>query len=280
MNRRKFLKGSAALAGSGILTGLYTWQIEPHWVEFVRQKMPIKNLPRHLAGKTLVQLSDIHVGPYVNDLFLIDSLELTQLLAPDFVVYTGDFVHYEGSRTDAHLAKISKFFAKGKLGTFGVLGNHDYGNTYSDGQIAGNLTDIVENAGIAVLRNENRTIEGLNIMGLDDFWGTNFFPERALKNYDSEMANLVLCHNPDACDALIWGDYKGWILSGHTHGGQVRPPLMNAPVLPIDNKRYVSGEIDLFDGRTLYVNRALGHQEQLRFNVRPEITIFELVSVS
>ncbi|NKI33289.1 metallophosphoesterase [Croceivirga thetidis] len=278
MNRRKFLQGSAALAGTGLLTGLYTWQIEPHWVEFVNRNLPIKNLPKHLSGKTLVQFSDIHVGPFVNDWFLIDSFELTKLLNPDIVVYTGDFVHYEGTKTRHHLADISKYFAKGKLGTFGILGNHDYGDTYSDEKVAANLIDILEGSGISVLRNEHKEIEGFNIMGLDDYWGTNFFPRNALNGYDSEIGNLVLCHNPDACDATIWGDYKGWILSGHTHGGQVRPPLMNAPILPIENKRYVAGEVKLHDGRTLYVNRALGHQEQLRFNVRPEITVFKLMS--
>lgn len=279
MNRRRFLQGSAALAGTSILAGLYAWQIEPHWVEFVRRKMPIVNLPKHLSGKTLIQLSDIHVGPFVSDWFLIDSFDLTKILNPDFVVFTGDFIHYEGQSTLNQLAKISKFFPKGKLGTLAVLGNHDYGNAYSESIIAENLTDIVENAGVTVLRNENKELQGLNIIGIDDIWGTNVFPEKALKTYEPEMGNLTLCHNPDGCDGKFWGNYQGWVLSGHTHGGQVRPPLMNAPILPVENKRYVAGEIDLKDGRKLYVNRALGHQEQLRFNVRPEITIFELVAV-
>ncbi|WP_313792151.1 metallophosphoesterase [Croceivirga lutea] len=276
MNRRNFLKGSAALAGTGLLTSLYTWQIEPHWVEFVKRDLPIKNLPKHLVGKRLVQLSDIHVGPFVNDFFLQDSMHLTSMLNPDFVVYTGDFVHYEGSTTEKQLAKIGKSFVKGKLGTFGVLGNHDYGDTFSEARVAENITDIVENSGVTVLRNQNIEIEGLNIIGLDDFWSTNFHPNKPLSSYDPEMGNLVLSHNPDSCDAGIWGNYKGWILSGHTHGGQIRPPLLNAPILPLDNKRYVAGEFDLFDGRKLYVNRALGHQEQLRFNSRPEITVFNL----
>ena len=277
MNRRRFLQGSAALAGTSIIAGLYAWQIEPHWVEFVRRKMPIANLPQHLWGKTLIQLSDIHVGPFVNDWFLIDSFDLTKILNPDIVVFTGDFIHYEGNDTLDQLSKISKYFPKGKMGTLAVLGNHDYGNAYSESIIAENLTDILESAGVTVLRNESREVEGLNILGIDDIWGTNVFPEKALKSYDPEMGNLALCHNPDGCDSNFWGDYQGWILSGHTHGGQVRPPLLNAPILPIENKRYVAGEIDLQDGRQLYVNRALGHQEQLRFNVRPEITIFELV---
>ena len=72
-------------------------------------------------------------------------------------------------------------------------------------------------------------------------------------------------------------EYQGWILSGHTHGGQCKPPFLPPPMLPVKNKKYSAGKFDLKDGKTLYINRALGHLWQVRFNVRPEITIFELV---
>ena len=97
-----------------------------------------------------------------------------------------------------------------------------------------------------------------------------------MDKFDESKANIVLCHNPDVCDLNIWNDYKGWVLAGHTHGGQCKPPFLNPPILPVKNKKYSSGEIDLEDGRTLYINRAIGHLFQVRFNVRPEITIFEL----
>ncbi|MFT6811056.1 MAG: putative MPP superfamily phosphohydrolase [Saprospiraceae bacterium] len=100
-----------------------------------------------------------------------------------------------------------------------------------------------------------------------------------MDQYVSSKANLVLCHNPDVCDLNVWNNYKGWILSGHTHGGQCKLPFLNPPVLPVKNGRYTSGEIDLRDGRMLYINRALGHLLQARFDVRPEITVFELSRV-
>ncbi|MGB2759626.1 MAG: phosphoesterase, partial [Maribacter stanieri] len=58
--------------------------------------------------------------------------------------------------------------------------------------------------------------------------------------------------------------------------GQVKPPFLPAPLLPVKNKNYDAGIKDLKDGRTLYINRALGCLRQVRFNVRPEITVFEL----
>lgn len=86
----------------------------------------------------------------------------------------------------------------------------------------------------------------------------------------------MLCHNPDTLDVRPWAGYRGWILSGHTHGGQCKPPFLPPPLLPVQNRRYTAGEVLLDDGRRLYINRGLGHLLQVRFNVRPEITSFTL----
>ena len=97
-----------------------------------------------------------------------------------------------------------------------------------------------------------------------------------MSKYDKTVPSIVLSHNPDVCDLNVWNNYKGWILSGHTHGGQCKPPFLPPPMLPVKNKKYTAGKVLLSDERTLYINRALGHLWQVRFNVRPEITIFTL----
>ena len=277
MERRKFIKNTIkASVGATILGSLYTWQIEPFWLEFVKVKMPIKNLPKNLIGKTLMQISDVHVGNKFDYEYIIDSFKKAKLYEPDFVVYTGDFVSYETPEQFDQLEKVFKHAVNGKLGTAGVLGNHDYGIDWLEPDVANRISNILDRANVTILRNEEVNFSGLNILGIDDYWGSNFNPIKIMNKYDSKKANLVLCHNPDVCDLNVWNNYKGWILSGHTHGGQVKPPFLNPPILPVENKRYSSGEFDLFDGRTLYINRALGNLYQVRFNVRPEITIFEL----
>ena len=75
----------------------------------------------------------------------------------------------------------------------------------------------------------------------------------------------------------VWSGYQGWILSGHTHGGQCRPPFLPPPLLAVSNRRYTAGEFDLSGGRRLYINRGVGHLLRVRFNVRPEVTVHELV---
>ncbi|AYN00285.1 metallophosphoesterase [Chryseobacterium sp. 3008163] len=276
MTRKHFLKRLMQLSAVGALPFLYSWQIEPFWVEFVERKLPIKNLPEHLEGKILMQISDLHVGDRFDWNFLIESFQKAQNYSPDFVVYTGDYVNHGTPEDHESLKKVMSKAIYGKLGTFGILGNHDYGKTWKDLGSSKEICRILQNNGVTMLNNEQVESHGLNIIGFDDLWSPNFDPMKVMKDYNSEKANLVLCHNPDVCDKDVWNGYQGWILSGHTHGGQCRIPGMITPILPVENKKYVSGEIDLKDGRKIYINRAIGHSFQVRFMVRPEITVFTL----
>lgn len=275
MKRRRFMQ-MAGVAGAGLLTGLYTWQVEPFWLEFVYHPMRVKHLPEHLKGKTVMQISDMHVGNRFDYEYLIDSFKKAQKLDPDFVVYTGDFVNYENSEQFKQLDQVLKHAVVGKEATLGVLGNHDYGKDWEEDHVANRVASQLNQAGIQILRNEHIQINGLNFLGIDDYWATNFKPKKALQHYKANQPYITLCHNPDVCDLNVWGDYQGWILSGHTHGGQCKPPFLPPPMLPVKNDLYSSGEIDLKDGRLLYINRAIGHLWQVRFNVRPEITVFTL----
>ncbi len=264
------------LSVAGMLPALYSWQVEPFWIEFVEKKLPVKNLPSSLEGKILMQISDLHVGDRFDWNFLIETFKEARRFNPDFVVYTGDYVNYGTAEEQNALRKVMENCVMGTAATFGILGNHDYGVSWKDLECADQICKILENRGIVMLRNAQQETEGLNFIGLDDLWSPEFRPAEAMKEYDPAKANIILCHNPDACDLDIWKGYRGWILSGHTHGGQCRIPGIITPVLPVKNKKYTSGEIDLEDGRMLYINRAIGHSFQVRFMVRPEITVFTL----
>ncbi len=280
-NRRKFIKNTLlGLTGFSILNGLYAWQIEPFNLEFVRIKMPIKNLPSHLVGKTLMQISDIHVGKRFDHNFIIKSFIKAKELNPDFVVYTGDYVSTHKDKVlYKELDDVLAHVVKGSLGTVAILGNHDYGVKWKEPLVANEISDRLRKSGMTVLRNDSIEIEGLNIIGFDDLWAKKLDAKKSLSNFNKDKANIALCHNPDACDLDGWQGYNSWILSGHTHGGQCKPPFLPPPLLPVKNKKYSAGLIDLEDGRTLYINRALGHLWQVRYNVKPEITIFELSTV-
>ena len=153
--------------------------------------------------------------------------------------------------------------------------------------VAAQVAAVATDAGATVLRNEARTVDGLQFAGLGDFWSPDFatggslgFPEGGaaptLAALDRRAPTVVLAHNPDTLDTPIWDGVRGWVLAGHTHGGQCKPPFLPPPVLPVRNKRYTAGAFAVGPGRTLYINRGLGHLIRVRFNVRPELTLFTL----
>jgi uncharacterized protein len=273
LSRRRFLRVSLGLTA---VVSAYAWLVEPHWVELVRRRLPIKNLPADLVGRTMAQFSDLHIGPRVDDEYLRGAFAQVAQLRPDFVVMTGDFVSYLDAAQFGQMGRVIEAFPHGRLATLAILGNHDYGHAWSELAVADHVADVATRAGITVLRNETRVVNGLQVIGLDDYWSPRFDPAPVVNDRDRKAATLVLSHNPDAVDRDVWLDYDGWILGGHTHGGQVRPPFLPPPIVPVRNKRYTAGAFSLTGGRTLYINRGLGHLLRVRFNVRPEVTIFEL----
>lgn len=276
MTRKEFLRRMMWFSVAGAFPALYSWQVEPFWVEFVKRKLPVKNLPPSLEGKILMQISDLHVGDRFDWNYLIETFQEARRFKPDFVVYTGDYVNHGTSEDQKALKTVMENGVLGTSATLGILGNHDYGVSWKDVECSDRICETLNHNGIITLRNAQYESNGLNFIGFDDLWSPRFQPSEVMRVYDATKANIVLCHNPDACDLDIWNGYQGWILSGHTHGGQCRIPGVITPVLPVKNKKYVSGEIDLEDGRMLYINRAVGHSFQVRFMVRPEITVFTL----
>lgn len=297
--RRQFLIAGGAALASGAAIAVYTWQIEPHWVELVRRPMPLTNLPDSLVGRTVLQLSDLHVGPRVDATYLMETLAEAKRLTPDLVVFTGDFISYRSSAQFDELERVMAHSPRGRLGTLAVLGNHDFGRAWREVDVAERVHEVLAGAGITVLRNDVTDVNGLQVAGLGDYWTPDFGPPRpvrtllsapphapgaaelrdassTLDRLDRGKATLVLCHNPDVVDEPIWGNLRGWVIAGHTHGGQCKPPFLPPPVLPVRNRRYTAGAFSVGPDRTLYINRGLGHLIRVRFNVRPELTLFTL----
>jgi predicted MPP superfamily phosphohydrolase len=279
VNRRVFVKRTAAafaVAGAGCVA--YAIGVEPHWLEIVQRDLPIGNLPRVLDGARLAQVSDLHIGTDVSDEYIIRSFDRLRALAPDIVVVTGDFLTHRIDRGDEQFQQIGAVMSHlphGRLGTFGILGNHDYGFGWRQPEVADKVVAAVEHAGIRMLRNETQSVSGLDIIGVDDMWAERGDTAKAFSGR-ANAAGIVLVHNPDAADLYRWPEYRGWMLAGHTHGGQCKAPFLPPPLVPVQNPRYVSGEVAVDANRSLYISRGVGHLIRARFNARPEITVFTL----
>lgn len=256
--------------------------IEPRWVSVEHHALPIAGLGDDLVGKTVVQISDAHVGNSVGESYLRRQFEYVDSLKPDFVFFTGDFLDYASKWHVDQGEKLLKHFPRGGIGTACVLGNHDHGHqaSYAQKNLANTqrLSNLFVDQGLNLLRDEVVDFPGLRVVGLRDYWFGGFRNPSAAEVISSAVDRpaIVLSHNPDTVDLPIWNGYQNWVLCGHTHGGQCRFPLIGAPRLPVKNKRYVSGKYEIAGGHKLFINRGLGHTARVRFMARPEITVFKM----
>ncbi|MBC8447176.1 MAG: metallophosphoesterase [Chloroflexi bacterium] len=270
------LAAGLGLGLAGVGCGSYARLLEPRWFDVEEVTVPLVRLPQSLDGLTIAHLSDLHLGPYLGAAELAHAVEMAQQLRPQLVVISGDFVSRGGEWQRAEmLAPLAALQAP--LGVFAVLGNHDHWTN------AAWVTVAVQRLGITVLSNGAQQLsdatQGLWLVGVDDIWvGAEDLP-RALSGVPDSACRLLLVHEPDFADkAARWGiDLQ---LSGHSHGGQVRLPLVGAPLLPLWGQKYPIG-LQRAGDTWVYTNRGLGVIEPpVRFNCRPEVTLLTLKMVT
>jgi predicted MPP superfamily phosphohydrolase len=295
MGRRPFLRlacgGALTALSAGVLGPAYALMVEPAWLDIARCTVELPALPPALDGLTVAQLSDMHVTSPADANHLGRAVEVVQRLAPDLVALTGDYVTHDAT----HVALCAQALAplQAPLGVYAVLGNHD---VWTDADhVATGLAEV----GITVLRDAAVPLDAagarLWIVGVDDVGRTNrpgarcnAFAgvwERALARGSAlldelppDEARLLLVHNPDVHEVLA-AQRVDLALSGHTHGGQVRLPLLGAPVLPsCYGQKYAQGLVQA-PRWPVYVNRGLGTvSPPVRLNCRPEVTLLTLRS--
>jgi uncharacterized protein len=277
MNRLLKLVGGA-LAGAGALVlaarGItYATEVEPAEIEIARVNIPLRHLPAAFNGLTIAHLSDMHLGGWMTVERMQQVAALVNDLQPDVVALTGDFVHdLANVSRDGIIASLNTVRAKEQI--VGVFGNHDHRHG------AARVSAAVREAGVTLLFNEHivltRGAATLYIAGVDDIWiGRQDLP-RALDGIPRDSAVVLLAHEPDFADSPAASGRVGLQLSGHTHGGQIRLPVIGAPVLPRLGQKYDAGLFRV-EGMALYVNRGVGMiPPYVRVNCRPEITLLTL----
>lgn len=269
-------RGPYAVFGGAFAALLYGVILERRWVQFTRRLIELPGLPPALDGLRIVHLSDIHWDAYTNAARLHGLFDEINALQPDLVVLTGDLVTHYRRHIDPCANALSRLRAR--LGVFTVLGNHDH---WASGRL---LSAALERRCIRVLTNEHLLVdEGLWLVGVDD-------PHLQLANLEQALAGIadedtrpriLLAHSPDIMDEAV--GRVDVVLTGHTHGGQVRFPVVG-PLLRATRrevgKHFVHGLKRA--GETLcFTNRGLGTVLlPIRFNCRPEVAVFTLRSGS
>lgn len=253
----------------------YARYIEPDWVEVTTHRVTLPRLPKAFHGYRIVQISDIHIDPWMTAERVERVLQLVQKQHADLIVITGDFISRRITYDNATFTRLFSSLSAPD-GVFAVPGNHDY---YSPNSIA-RLRRLLNECGIVDLSNAVRTIERdgaqLHLAGIDDVVARKARLDVVLDQLPESGCAILLAHEPDFADIIAPYGRFDLQLSGHTHGGQVRIPVLGALISPKHGRRYHKGWYRI-DNLRLYVNRGVGMVTlTLRFNCRPEIAVFTL----
>jgi uncharacterized protein len=281
ISRRSFLKLMGLMGANAFLFGaggmVYAKSLEPAWVEVNQVKLKLPRLGKAFDGFRMVQVSDIHMGGWMNEERFTHIMDLVLEQKPDLLAISGDFVHINWDRTHlgGSLVELGNVFAK--MGDFlrvGVLGNHDLVSGPED------IRSLMEKHQIRDLTNAvfslERGADRLHLAGVDDLREGAPDLEKVLRVLPEDGASILVSHEPDFADQSAPSGRFDLQISGHTHGGQVVVPLLGPPMLPDGGKKYYDG---LYKVGTMlqYTNRGVGMTWPfVRFNCRPEITVYTL----
>ena len=279
ITRRKFLVG-IPVAAAGM--ALYSREIARHEISILSHAIRLNNLPSVFSGFRIAQISDIHFDDYTEPAFVRRVVSHINTLNPDLVLLTGDFISQTPMSHDFVVGAMERC-AEVLDGIacplrFAVMGNHD---TFLG---ESTIRSILAKSGIPLLVNQYAPIERRGhrfwLSGIADPVASQPDLDRAIPRRPDGPV-LLMSHGPDYADNVVAhprGQLVDFMVSGHSHGGQVRLPLVGALHLPAGGQKYVEGLFQL--GRMqLYVNRGIGTVGlPFRLNCPPEITLFTLQS--
>ena len=290
-----------AVAGAAGLL-YHAREVEPESVEVVSVQLALPRLEAPFDGYRIAHVSDLHADRWMTPGRVLGLVERVNAEAPDLVAITGDFATYSlfAGALIRHVPNLAAPLRRLRApdGVVAVLGNHDHktgvnvvrralaaiGAAYRKGNdTPGTLRRTLAAGGVTELHNAVHTLRrdgaSLHLCGVDSaYWGMDRLGS-VLERVPDDGTAVLLVHEPDFADrAAVTGRFN-LQLSGHSHGGQVRLPLLGAPLLPPLGRMYPRGLYKVGD-MLLYTNRGLGSHPRLRFSCRPEITLLTLRSPS
>ena len=248
------------------------WLAHPK-LDINRMTLPVNHGRFTGRGVRVVQISDLHLGLYVGNEQLVWLAERIRQTEPDLLFITGDFVNSKAS--EAYPARQGLEALTAIAPTYGVMGNHDFWHEPEA------LSDFLESTGVRMLRNAHTQLEingnPVLLAGVDDWKTGHDDLEKAVRNMprDKKFFKLLLSHCPDLLHPAA--DYGfDLVLAGHTHGSQVRVPLLGPAI-----SRWMHGEFERGWAKTkntaLYINRGLGAVFlPVRYRSAAEVTVLNL----
>lgn len=251
---------------------LYSLYIEPYNLIVNEYKIENKNIPKSFDGIKIVHFSDVHYGTTVNNKYLNKIVDLINKQKPDIVVFTGDFFDKRKNISEKEISNINNTLSKinSNLGNYAVNGNHDI--KYIE------KFEKVMNNNFIVLNNEEKLLYykdsiPISIVGFTDARETETNYE--ILNNNINYYRIILIHEPDEYNKIK--DYNfNVIMSGHSHGGQVRVPLIGKVYTPDGSKKYYDNYYK-FNDKEMFISYGIGTSLfDIRFNCTPSINLYRL----
>lgn len=220
-----------------------------------------KNIPEGFDGLKIVHFSDIHYNRAITLKKIESIVKEINLIKPDIVVFTGDLLDKDAILTNTDYDELGKILKKinAPSGKYAILGNHDYEKEEE------NAIKILKNSNFTYLENTYDIIYdkygnkvfiggiGSVIQNKDDIDKTL----NSLSNKDNISYKIILIHEPDIADEIATGYKINLILAGHSHGGQIRLPLIGALYTPSYAKKY-QNEYYKINDCNLYISTGIG----------------------
>ncbi len=267
-------RSALGVFGIGIPSCIWAAGIEPNLLSITRKDLTLPRWPKALDGFRLAQLTDIHYRPGKDDDLIEKLLRALDEEKPDLITLTGDFVIEDPSSLPELCRELKGLSAP--QGIIASPGNHDRWHCSTS-----QLRREIEGVGMTYLQNQATKLhikgENLFVNGLDSIWGGHPNPTKAWKGHLKNEPVIALVHEPDPFDELHKNHPLDLQLSGHTHGGQCRVPLVNyRPVKVKFGRKFIYGHFQKNDSQ-LFVGRGLGTVgPRVRFASMPELVILTL----
>lgn len=273
-SRRRLIAAAAATVPVTLGATAY---IRRDDVRLVEIDLPIANLPSDLNGLRIVQLSDLHLSPLVDESLIARAVDMANATRPSLAVVTGDLITSERDPLDACLRQLARLRADS--GVWGCMGNHE---TYAKAE---EYTEREGNRlGIRFLRGRAEQLRFgtsvLNLAGVDYQPRALPYLTGAEKLCVDGACNLLLSHNPDVFRVAAEKGYQA-MLAGHTHGGQINFEILDSQ---INAARFFTPFVYgsyRESGSSLYVTRGVGTIGiPARWGAPPEVAVIKLCAIS